>query len=101
MDKRKCDRIDIAPLEATVSDGYATYIGKVSNLSYTGMRVENLPRESINDSGEIFFTIRTKGEGYTLRAIPRWSSTLDGNNRMGFQIYCMPRSWISFLNSLE
>ena len=98
MNKRRQSRKEVSHLVVEASDGNVLYSGIVSNLSYSGLVLDNVPPE-INHRGEILsLTMYSKGKSYRLRALTRWVCGNDQRMTIGLRIFSVPRDWFKFVD---
>jgi len=97
MERRKDSRIKINTLSIVVSDGIAPSRGMISDLSLSGMRINNLPRRLNINTSQLSVILSENKKLFRMNVNPRWYFEQDGEISMGVKIANTPLRWVDFI----
>jgi hypothetical protein len=101
MERRKQSRIKTNNLSIVVSDGIGPSQGLVSDMSLSGMRINNLPKRLHLKTGHLSVIISQNTKLFRMNAKPRWYLEKDGKISIGVNIKNFPLRWREFIQKYE
>ena len=89
-------------LMSFISDGKTSVLGVVEDLSATGVRVAQVPRDFDTTVQRCKAVINSPGGEYTVTLKPRWVQETNRGmyKTIGFQIVDPPPGWTAFVSEL-
>jgi len=97
MEKRKHPRIKIDNLPIDVSDGTRLFQGSVSDISLSGIRINELP-DKLNMNAKIITIVFSENKKlFKMEVTPRWHHDNDGRTSMGVKILNTPWNWTDYI----
>lgn len=101
MEKRRFQRIQIGNMTADISDGVGFYTGSVSNLSRSGLRIEDLSKRFDGSSKQFSLVLSGDGHHFRMKVRPRWTRAQSLSKKVGMEIVKAPWGWAEFVINLE
>lgn len=99
MNKRHQSRKRVSHLVAEISDGNALHSGIVSNISHSGLVLDDIPPEIKHHGEAINLTVLSNDQSYRVRAIPKWIRENNSKKTIGLRVFSVPRDWYKFVDS--
>ena len=97
MKKREYPRIEVAHLQADVSDGKGFFNGSVKNISRFGLAISNLPFD-LDDTSDLYSVIIDgPGTHFKLLVRPVWETNHGICKTIGTRIENSPWTWTEFV----
>ncbi len=99
FDKRSSERHETMGLMSTVSDGKSAFIGVVEDISYTGIRLSQVPAAFDDTVAHCYTVVKGPGKDITIVLRPCWTKTTNRGmyKVIGFQLENSSESWTSFV----
>lgn len=98
--RREFPRVDIKNLRADISDGLASYSGRVTNISSHGLCLRDLPEKLPDSRSLLSVVVQGQIESYRIVARPRWTSVQKNKDKtLGVEIASSPTGWQKFVSS--
>lgn len=98
--RREFQRVDIKGLRADISDGLASYSGRVTNISSHGLCLRDLPEKLSDSRALLSVVVQGDIENYRMVARPRWTSVQKNKDKtLGVEIASAPTGWQKFVSS--
>ena len=100
---RRSIRHETIGLMSNITDGNASVVGIVEDISANGMRVSHIP-SNFDDTAERCYSIMSvPGKDYTFVMHPRWAKlTNHGMYKMvGFELENIPDGWKTLVNRIR
>ena len=105
MDKsrRGSSRHKTLGLMTFISDGKSSVMGVVDDISATGIKVAQIPRDFDTTVQNCRAVINSPGGDYTVSLKPCWVQETNRGmyKTIGFQIVAPPPGWTAFVTELE
>ncbi len=97
MDKRKHPRIKINNLCIDILDGEDPFQGSVSNISLSGMRINDVSKQLNLDSKQLSVVFSENKKYFRMTVNPRWYLKDKDNISIGVKILDSPWTWTDFI----
>lgn len=101
MNKRHQPRKSVPHLVAEISDGNTLHSGIVSNISHSGLVLDDISPEIKHPREVINLTMLSNDQSYWVRAIPRWIRENNLKTTIGLRVFSVPRNWYKFVDSFQ
>ena len=101
MNKRHQSRKPIANATVIISDGNVVFQGTLSNVSYAGLLVDDVPKEMDRRGNPLELTVTSQGRTYHLRAFPIWVNDNGPAITIGLRLFSVPRGWYAFVDGVS
>jgi len=98
MNKRHHGRSCASEAKVTIYDGGQLLQGRVSNISHSGMLVEDLPLAIDYRGKNLELIVDCEERVFRLRAIPIWGKNCGQTLTLGLRLFSVPRAWYSFVD---
>jgi len=93
--------VEVDSLNADISDGSGFFCGTISDLSRSGMKVNNVPKRLDDKAKQFSIVVSGKGKNFKLRARPRWTIRQPISKSVGMEITHAPLGWAEFVMNFE
>ena len=101
MQKREYPRLEIANIQADVSDGKGFFTGEVKDLSRFGLAITDIPRDLDNSSDIYSVILDGPGTHFKLLVRPIWELDDGVSKTIGARIENSPWTWTEFVMRQE
>lgn len=101
MQKREYPRLEIAHIQADVSDGKGFFSGAVKNLSRFGLSISDIPINLDNTSDIYSVILDGPGTHFKLLVRPIWEQDDGVSKTIGTRIENSPWTWTEFVMRQE
>ncbi len=101
MENRRHPRIRLNNPSIIVSDGMGPIKGLVSDLSVSGMRINNLPKRLNLATRKLSAIFSEDKKLFRMNVKPKWYLERDGKISMGVKITDTPLKWSDFVHKHE
>ena len=101
MERRKQPRIMIDDLSVDINDGKGFYQGRVTDISKTGLCMEDLPKHINTEAKRLTVVVSGKGGHFRLIVCPKWYTQGNADKIIGGEILTSSWMWEDFVSRLE
>ena len=101
MERRQHPRIKINNPFIVVSDGMGPSQGLVSDISASGMQINNLPQRLNLEGNQLSVILSEDTKLFRMNVTPKWHREKDGRISMGVEIMNFPLRWKEFIQKYE
>lgn len=101
MEKRKYPRIEIKKLSVDVSDGIGFFPGVVSDISRSGICIQDLSERLNGKVKKMVIVVSSQDEHFKMNVRPKWSLKSGLNTSLGVEIVTVPLGWTEFVINVE
>ena len=101
MNKRRHQRIEVQNLVANLSDGVDSFLGRINNISRSGILLDGTPQGLQGQGKELPITISAIDQDFKMQVEPKWVSEDESRKKTGCAIVNPPLAWTVFAMSCE
>lgn len=101
MQNRQFPRIENSNMLADISDGKRFFSGYVSNLSRSGLCIEDIPQRMDHKARKVSVVLSGKEGTFKMVTCPRWSWQRGSSKSLGLEILNAPVGWAEFVMQHE
>jgi hypothetical protein len=97
--KNREDRVEVS-MASTLSDGRFFFEGAVTNVSKSGIKVSEIPKQFDPGAGQCTAIVVGQGKNIKLLVCPCWYTEDGLHKEVGFKILSSPTEWALFLSEI-
>jgi hypothetical protein len=101
MERRNQPRIRLDVFSADVNDGNGFFQGRVTDISKTGLCMEDLPKRINAETKKLTVVVSGKRDHFRLVVCPKWYIIGNTAKIIGGEILTAPWVWEPFVSRLE
>lgn len=100
--KRLDERVELRGLQAAISDGNRVFDGYVEDVSFSGFKITQLPKEFKVEARQYVTVVSGYRKNFKIVIQPRWNKKTNKglSQEVGFMIANPPWVWTEFIQDI-